>query len=187
MSDVDVLESVVAKGARLVENVPPDHLGAPTPCTDFDVKALLDHIVGWLRSFAASANEREATEDPGTYTTDGHAAAYREAADDLVAGWRAHGTERSVRFATAEMPGAAVLAMTLIEQVTHLCDLAIATGQEVPFTDEEVETALGHARANLPDEFRGEGKMFADVVPVPDDAPAVDRLLGFMGRRPAGR
>ncbi|HEV2891062.1 MAG TPA: TIGR03086 family metal-binding protein [Frankiaceae bacterium] len=185
MSDVDVLESVVAKGKGIVAGVSPDRYGAPTPCTDYDVKTLLDHIVGWTRAFAAGANGRDATEDPSTYTTDDPTAAYGAAADDLVRGWREHGTDRDVRFATAEMPGEAVLGMTLIEHVTHLCDLAIATGQEVPFTDEEVETALARAKASLPDEFRGEGKMFADVVPVPEDAPAVDRLLGFMGRQPA--
>lgn len=183
MSDVDVLESVVAKGEGLVAGVSPEQHGAPTPCSDYDVKALLDHIVGWTRAFADGANERESAEDAGTYTTDDHLAAYRAATADLVRGWRERGTDRPVRFATAEMPGAAVLGFTLIEHVTHLCDLAVATGQQVPFTDEEVEAALGHAKANLPPEARGD--MFGPPVPAPDDAPAAQRLLAFMGRQPA--
>ena len=185
MSDVDVLESVLTKDAALVGNVAPDALAGPTPCPDYDVRALLDHIVGWVRYFAATANGREPDGDPSAFTTDEHAAEFRAAAEDLVRGWREHGTDRTVRFATAEMPGDKVLAMTLMEYVTHGCDLAIATGQEVPFSDEELERTLEHAKANLPDEFRGEGKMFAHAVPVPDDAPAVARLLGFMGRQPA--
>lgn len=39
----------------------------------------------------------------------------------------------------------------------------------------------------LTDEYRGEGKDFGPAVPVPEDAPALDRLLGFSGRDRGGR
>lgn len=184
MNDVEVLESVLAKNARLVDNVRPDQLGATTPCPEYDVRTLLNHIIGWMRSFAAGANERPFDGDPTAFSTDDHAGEFKAAADDLVQGWKSGGTDRMVRFGTQEMPAAPVLAMTLMEYVTHGCDLAIGTGQDVPFSDEELETTLERAKATLPDEYRGEGKSFAEVVPVPDDAPAVDRLLGFMGRSP---
>lgn len=182
MSDVDVLESVLAKDARLVENVSPDQLDAPTPtCPGYGVRGLLDHMTGWVRTFADGANGREPTEDPSAYTTDDHTAEFRKAADDLVAGWHTHGTDRTVRFGTNDLPAANVLGMTLMEYVTHGLDLAIATGQDVPFSDEELETTLAHGKANLRDEYRGDA--FAPAIEVPDDAPVVDRLLGFMGRR----
>lgn len=184
MSDVDVLESVLAKDTRLIENVSADRLDAPTPtCPDYGVRGLLDHMVGWIRAFADGANGRESAEDPAAYTTGEHAAEFRKAADDLVAGWRAHGTDRAVRFGTSDLPAANVLGMTLMEYVTHGLDLAIATGQDVPFSDVELETTLAHGKANLRDEYRGDA--FGPAVEVPDDAPAVDRLLGFMGRRRA--
>jgi len=186
VSDIDVLESVLAKESALVSNVTPDQLGGPTPCPEYDVRTLLNHIVGWLRTFAAGAAGREAGEDPTAYTTEDHAGEFKAAADDIVAGWRAGGTDRTVSFAGNEMPGAVVLGMTLMEYVTHGCDLAIATGQAVPFSDSELETTLAHAQRNLQDSFRGEGKFFGDRVPVPDDAPVLDRYLGFMGRRPQG-
>ncbi|HEX8002973.1 MAG TPA: TIGR03086 family metal-binding protein [Mycobacteriales bacterium] len=184
MSDVDLLESVLDKDVALVAGVSPDRHGDSTPCPDYDVKTLLDHMVGWLRAFAASVHERESGEDAGAYSTDDHEGEFRAAAKDLVEGWRARGTEGTARFATQEMPAEAVLGMTLMEYVTHGCDLAIATGQPVPFTDEELETTLARARVNLPDQYRGEGMPFGHAVPVPDGAPAVDRLLGFMGRQP---
>ena len=80
-------------------------------------------------------------------------------------------------------PGAAVLGMTLMEYVTHGWDLATATGQPVPFTDDELGTTLERAKANLPDQYRGEGMPFAAAVDVPADAPVLDRLVAFMGRR----
>lgn len=184
MSDVDVLESVLDKDAKLIEGVSADQMAATTPCPEYDVRTLLDHMVGWVRTFAAGANDREPSEDAGAYTTDDHAGEFRAAARDLVDGWRTYGTDRQVRFGTQPMPAEATLGMTLMEYVTHGCDLAIATGQEVPFSDDELETTLERARTNLPDQYRGEGMAFGNVVPVPDDAPAVDRLLGFMGRQP---
>jgi uncharacterized protein (TIGR03086 family) len=185
MGDIDVLESALAKESALVAAVRPEQLGDPTPCPEYDVRALLDHVVGWLRQFAAGANERTPSEDPTTYTTDDHAGAFTAAADDLVAGWRSGGVDRNVTFASREMPGQVVLGMTLMEYVTHGCDLAIATGQEVPFSDEELETALGHARRNLADDSR-RGDFFGPAVPVADDAPLLERYLGFLGRQPQG-
>lgn len=63
-------------------------------------------------------------------------------------------------------------------------DLATATGQPVPFGEEEAEEALARAQAALPAQYRGTGMAFGDIVEVPEDAPAVARLMGFMGRTP---
>jgi uncharacterized protein (TIGR03086 family) len=77
-----------------------------------------------------------------------------------------------------------VLSMTLMECVTHACDLAAATAQPVPFTDAELTIVLDRATATLPAQYRGEGKPFGEPIDVPEDAPVLDRFLGFMGRRP---
>lgn len=183
MSDIDILESVVAKNATILENVTPDQHGGPTLCPDYDVKTLTNHLVAWGRVMADGATEVETTIDPGTYVTEDPAGDYRKAADDLVRGWREGGMDREVRFGTMKMPAQAVLSMTLMEEVTHGCDLALATGQPVPFSDEELTTTLERARATMPDEMRGDA--FAPRIDLPDDAPALDRLLGFMGRRRA--
>ena len=73
--------------------------------------------------------------------------------------------------------------MTLMEYLTHGWDLATATAQPIPFTDDEAEEVLERARATLPPQFQGDGMPFGAPVPVPDDAPALQRLMGFMGRR----
>lgn len=184
MDDVTLLESVVAKDRALIENVRPDQHGDPTLCPDYDVKALLDHIAGWAQAFGAAAHGTTFDGDPGAFTTDDPAGVFGAAGEEMVRGWREHGTDRAVPFLNGDQPGAGLLAMTVMEYVTHGCDLALATGQDVPFSDAELEATLARARTMLPaDRYRGEGMPFGEVVPVPDDAPAVDRLLGYLGRK----
>ena len=184
MSDVDVLASVLTKDQALVSAVNPEQLGAPTPCPECDVRALVNHIVGWLQVFAAGVNGRTFDGDPAAFVSNDPVTDFQTAAAETVTGWRSGGVDRAVRLTGPELPGHMVLAMTLMEYVTHGCDLAAATGQAVPFTDEELAITLDRARATLPDQYRGEGKPFGSVIDVPEDAPVLDRFLGFMGRCP---
>jgi uncharacterized protein (TIGR03086 family) len=186
MSDPDLLESVLANDAALVDGVRDEQWGRPTACPEYDVRTLVNHIVGWLQSFAAGVNDRAHEGDPAAFTTDAPAKELEAAAADLVTGWRNVPADRPVRISTSEVPQEMAYAMTLMEYVTHGVDLALATGQPVPFGDDVLETTLAAARTTLPPEYRGAGKAFGDEVPVPDDAPALDRLLGFMGRDPRG-
>ena len=79
------------------------------------------------------------------------------------------------------MPGTAVLHLRLTETLVHGWDLARALGRPAPFPDDLAEQALEFSRAalgNLPP-----GRMpFAPPKPVPDDAPAIDRLAALLGR-----
>ncbi|MDQ1712697.1 MAG: hypothetical protein QOE45_2147 [Frankiaceae bacterium] len=184
MSDPALLEAVLAKDAALIEGVAAGQWALPTPCTEYDVRTLVNHIVGWLEVFAAGANQRAHDGNADGFTTDDPAGDFTAAAADLVAGWRSVPADRPVKVATTDVPQDSAFAMTLMEYVTHGCDLALATGQPVPFADDELETTLAAARTTLPPQYRGPGKAFGDEVTVPHDAPPLDRLLGFMGRAP---
>jgi uncharacterized protein (TIGR03086 family) len=85
----------------------------------------------------------------------------------------------------APQPAESVFNMTLMEYLTHGWDLAVATGQPVPYSEAEAEEVLRRAEATLPPQYRGGDMPFGEIVPVADDAPAIDRLMGFMGRDPA--
>jgi uncharacterized protein (TIGR03086 family) len=184
MSDIDLLESVLHKDTGLLAGVPREKLSAPTLCPDYDVQTLMNHLVGWVQVFAASAAGRQADGDPATFQTKQPAAEFQTAADELILGWREGGVDRLVRLSGPELPGQMVLSMTLMEYVTHGCDLALATGQPVPFSDDELEATLEQARKTLPAEYRGPDKSFGPEIEVPKDASPLDRLLGFMGRQP---
>ena len=83
-----------------------------------------------------------------------------------------------------EQPAELALNMTLMEFLTHGWDLAVATGQTVPYTEDEAAAVLERAQRTLPAQYRGAGKPFGDVVAVDPGAPALEQLIGFMGRRP---
>jgi len=181
--DVDALEGVLAKTEQLLEGTGDDDGGRPTPCPDFDVKDLTSHIVGWIQQFAAGVNGRDSGIDPTTYRAgDDAVEVYRSAADDALAGWRAGAADGTVHVYQGEIPGQMAFAMMLGEYLVHGWDLAVATDQPVPFTDDEAALALEHLQPVLQPEYRGES--FGAEVEVPDDAPALDRLVAFTGRRP---
>jgi uncharacterized protein (TIGR03086 family) len=184
-ADIAVLDGVLAKTGDLLAGVRPDQRSLPTPCSDYDVGALMDHIVGWAQVFAAGSNQKEFPEDPaGYHCGDDPAAEFRLAAADIVEGWSTHGLDRTVKVTSGDSPGEMVFTMTLMEYLTHGWDLAVATGQPVPFSDTEAEVTLRRADGMLPDEYRGAGMPFGEVVAVPGDAPAVERLVGYLGRDP---
>ena len=184
--DIDLLEGVLDKTAGLLDGVTPDQYGDPTPCPDYDVRTLVNHITGWVESFAAGADNRKPEADPSAHVAgDDPAAEFRASASKLAQAWRTHGIDRNVGIMGGEMPGQMVLNMTIMEYLTHGWDLATATKQAVPFTDDEAAQALALAEGTLPAQYRGADQPFGDIVDVPDTAPAVDRFIGFMGRDPA--
>jgi uncharacterized protein (TIGR03086 family) len=186
MDDIELLSGVLTKTGDLIDGVRPDQRSLPTPCTEYDVEALLDHIVGWVQVFEAGSEGRTYEGDPTAFHVgDDPAAQFRSSATNLVASWREHGVDREVAISSgAEMPGAMVFNMTVMEYLAHGWDLATATGQPVPYTEDEAAEVLARARVTLPPEYQGAGQAFGAVVEVDDDAPAVDRFVGFLGRHP---
>jgi uncharacterized protein (TIGR03086 family) len=185
MDEVTLLDGVLTKTGDLVAGVREDQWSLPTPCPEYDVRTLINHLVGWIQVFGASAQGRTFEGDPTSQqVTADPAAEFRTAASDAVAGWREHGFGRTVRMMGGEQPAEMVFNMTLMEYLTHGWDLAIATGQEVPYSENEASETLARAERTLPPQYRGEGMPFGEIVDVPADAPAVDRAVAFLGRRP---
>jgi uncharacterized protein (TIGR03086 family) len=186
MDDLTLLDEVLAKAATLIGNVNEDQWGLPTPCPDYDVKALVGHMVGWAQVFASAANGEQFQGDPTAYAADADAAQdFRAAAARMSDGWRSGGVDRTVPMVGGEQPASMVFNMTLMEYMTHGWDLARGTAQPVPFTDEEAAETLARAEQTLPPKYRGEGMPFGDIVDTPADAPSIARLAAFMGRDPA--
>ncbi|HEX6418685.1 MAG TPA: TIGR03086 family metal-binding protein [Acidimicrobiales bacterium] len=186
MDRIELLSGILAKTGDLIAGAPAGAGGRPTPCPDYDVDALVRHLVGWVRSFEAAANGRTFEGDPSVVEVgDDPAARFRAAADSLVAGWRTHGFDREVAMMGGPQPAEIVFNMTVMEYLTHGWDLAVATGQPVPYTEGEAAEVLRRAEGTLPAQYRGASMPFGEVVAVPADAPAIDRLVAFMGRDPA--
>ena len=175
---------------RLVRGVSDEQLTAPTPCTEYSVADLVDHIGGLALAFTGAATK---TPVPGA-DQGGQGDGSR-----LEDGWRDRIAADLGRLAEAwgdpaayvgetmagpiEMPAPDAAAVALNEVVVHGWDLARATGQPFSVDDAGLEACLGFARAfSTPETEAMRGTAFGPVIPVPDDAPALDRLLGLMGR-----
>lgn len=184
----DLLGVVLAELATVVGGVTAGQLHDPTPCTEFDVAELREHILGWLTTFAAGFADPDgqapradivgyqAPEDPPSEV--------RRAAEQLDQALRAGASGRALRLGEQAMPGELALGMILWEYQVHGWDLARATGQHWSPPPAAAEESLSFAPAMLTEDYQGPGKAFAPPVGVPESASALDRLLGLSGRDP---
>lgn len=88
MSMQDAIKNAAAAATKVVAGVSPDQLGDPTPCSDYDVRALGNHMTGFLPYSANAARKGPDMEDEAPDLTAGDwAGTYAHLADDLVASW----------------------------------------------------------------------------------------------------
>lgn len=189
-----LLDAVLGDLAIVIGGIEPAKLPDPTPCTEFDVALLRDHVIGWLTTFSAGFADSggrapRASLDGYHASEDASAAAavVRQASADLTAAVRGGAAERPLWLGEAAMPGELALGMILWEYLMHGWDLARATGQPWAPPAEAVAASLEFAPAMLTEDYQGVGKPFGPAVPVPDSASPLDRLLGLSGRDPAWR
>jgi uncharacterized protein (TIGR03086 family) len=185
MEEIELLSAVLTKTGDVIEGVQPTQWDLPTPCPDYDVAGLTNHIVGWLGVFEAGCHGRAYEGDPAAFECgDDPAGEFRALADSLVAGWQKYGLDRPVRVLGGESPGPMVFNMTVMEYLTHGWDLATATGQPIPYTEDEAAAVLARAEVTLPPEYRGEGMPFGHQVAVSEEASSVAKMVAFLGRNP---
>jgi uncharacterized protein (TIGR03086 family) len=188
MTDLADMMPEAADGfGRLVRAVAPHQWRLPTPCPDFTVLALVEHVVESLTQHADLVVDGRF--DLGlTVELDGAdvAAAHRAAAARAIEAWSAEGViEAEHPMPWGPVPGRDLAGHLVLEHVVHGWDLAVATGQPFPFHEKLVAAVERIARAHDERVLRQPG-MFAAAVPVAADAAALDRLAGFLGRRPVG-
>jgi uncharacterized protein (TIGR03086 family) len=174
--------------ARTVGNADSSQFGLPTPCTEWDVRALLNHLILWtsysLEARAHGESVGQDLMDRDFAAEPGFAAAYRAQLDRALAAWSDPAVwQRSLDVMGSATPAADVAALNLAEMVLHGWDLAAATGQRYQVGDRAAEAALQAVAANA--ELFRQYKGFADPVEVADSAPALDRVLALSGRDPA--
>jgi len=189
---VSYLEPVLGQLAEVVTRVTPETLGGPTPCRQYDVATLRDHVLGWLQFFAAAfadpARKAQRPDPDGYRAADDDrdlAEVVRRSAGTLVDAVRGGVLDGQIVLQQSRMDGPGAFGMVLGEYLVHGWDLAVAVGGPWTPPEQACESALEFFRAMVVPEYRGEeGGFFGEEVPVAPDASALDRLLGFAGRRP---
>jgi uncharacterized protein (TIGR03086 family) len=174
--------------ARTVDNVRPAQFGDPTPCPEWDVRTLLNHLILWTsysaerRAHGGSVSEELMAKDFAAEPD--FAADYRAQLGRALAAWADPAAwERDLNVMGTPTPAADVASLLLAELVLHAWDLAAGTGQSYTVGDKAAEAALTAVVANA--ELFREYKGFAEPVPVAADAPVLDRVLALSGRDPA--
>jgi uncharacterized protein (TIGR03086 family) len=160
-----------------------------TPCTDWTVRQLVNHLVGGdrlatrvLRGEPLPPLDQLGRRSGQDLLGADPAGAYRTSAEALLAAFRAPGVlDRAHTLPVGTLPGPAVVHLRTVETMVHGWDLARATGQPAPFPDEWVEQELPFTHGLLGRLPEGR-RPFAETQPVPDDAPAIDRLAALLGR-----
>lgn len=182
----DTLAAAFASTRRVIANTTAEDLDHPTPCASWDVRALVNHIVGNSHWYAASmtAGRMPDASDPIDFCDGDLQATFDAGIRASVAAFGADGAlERMVILPLGTFPGAAFLGLATADTFQHGWDLARATGQSTDLAPTVATAILGWAQASIPDAFRGpEGAPFGPPVECAVDAPAADRLACFLGR-----
>ncbi|MDQ0618689.1 TIGR03086 family metal-binding protein [Arthrobacter globiformis] len=179
MNELTSAEAALAVAQRVLRGLNESHLALPTPCADFTVAALLDHLFGSIASIGKSLGVTVADQPGGSAEV-----RIADAAQATLEAFRANGTEGTLDMGFAELPATLVANILNLELVVHAWDFATATGQELTVAPALSDYVLGLARNTISPQMRG--KSFAAETLVDESSASMERLVAFTGRQVAG-
>jgi len=158
----------------------------PTPCTDWDVRKLVAHVVDearWAPYLLSGGRVSDAGDRfSGDPLGDDPAAAWRTAAAAARAAFAADGAlDRTVSVSSGEMGARDYLWEMTVDATVHAWDLARAIGADERLEPELVRR-IHTQREKDPDAYVESG-LFGPPVQVAAHADLQARMLGLMGRR----
>lgn len=179
------LAAALDQAQHLIDALDEVELGLPTPCTEYDVRTLLAHLVAVLRKLAAVGNGEDmaGVRDPADDDPDHWGHVFRGARADLERVWAPDSAlAMSCTLSWGTMTGHELLDAYAHEFTVHAWDLGRATGRCDELDPILAEAALDWYMRTVPAEGRSHGGPFAPVVEVATDADAYTRLAAFVGR-----
>ena len=177
-----------AEVARVIAGVRDEQLTDPTPCAGTPVAAILDHFDGLTVAFRKAAEKEEPAGGPSADAA--HLAAdwrirLPQQLDGLVAAWsHPSAWEGTTEIAGMRMPAGAAGVVAVNEVLVHGWDLAVATGQTYEADPVVAQACLEFGEGFAVGAPEARDEIYGPAVPVPSDAPVMDRLLGQTGRDP---
>ncbi|HEY9289887.1 MAG TPA: TIGR03086 family metal-binding protein [Microlunatus sp.] len=172
----------------LISGVTPDQLDRPTPCPDFDVRALIGHLYTGADRVAVMAEGGDALSIPviSELPEVDLAGSYHQKAAAAQRAWQLGDLAGVVRAPFGEVPATEAIGNYLCEALAHGWDLAVATGQPAEADQDLAEVALQVSRRRLPAERRGGPIPFGPVVESAPGATPTERFVNWTGRDVAG-
>ena len=182
MTPIETLRAATVATQRVIDVGPigDEQLGSGTPCREYDVGQLVDHILETheLLLGAAGGDPVELTGAVG----DRHQAV----AEAAVSRWAARGTEGTVDLGGNELPASFGLALHVLEAYVHGWDLAQGLGRTFDPSSDLTSAVAEIAGQVISDDMRG-GELtgpYGRVVALPEGQDAVAELIAFTGRDP---
>jgi uncharacterized protein (TIGR03086 family) len=190
MDSIAMMNKVLGETSRIVDGIEPEQLDNPTPCEGWTVRDVLNHVTGGADMFAVAAAEGKVPDEQlGQFMggdnlgTDYKGSFEAASARAMTAFSPPDIADKMITLPFGEMPAGVAVNFAIFDVTTHTWDLAKGTGQSTDLDPEVLAAALDAAQLMLNDDFRALG-LFAEAVPVPEDAPLQDRLAGLTGRTP---
>lgn len=178
-----LLKTASAGAVSVVRTIADDQLDAPTPCTEYRVRDLANHLYHVVVNFQSLARRGRAdfTTTPD-YTADpGWRDGFEKETAQLVEAWSDPSALEGESIGMG-LPQPVVGQLVLLDLVVHPWDLARATGQAYnpdPDTVSELHTMVDRMGPTA-----REMKVFGPELPVAEGASEFERLLARCGRDP---
>lgn len=179
LNQLSSAEATLAVCQNVLRSIHQGDLDLPTPCSEFTVGQLAEHLIGSLISLGAMAGSVVHSAEAGAVES-----RVAFAAQQTLEAWDKRGLEGTVQRGQREMPAVLAASILSVELLVHGWDFAVATGQQLRVSDEVGTYVLDLARTLISPQARQSGS-FADAVEVGPDADILDRLIAFSGRTAA--
>lgn len=197
MTSMRDLTPAAQRMAGLLAGVRDYQLDAPTPCADTPLAELIHHVAGLTQAFtrAAAKDFPDGPSRSPSAEASGEAPALApdwrtrvpEQLDALADAWRSPDAWRGMTEAGGvELTGEDAGHVAMNELVVHGWDIARASGQPYDAGKDEIDACLAFVAPTV-EQSGGKGVegLFGPAVEIPDDAPALDRLIAMTGRDPS--
>jgi uncharacterized protein (TIGR03086 family) len=186
------LGPAASRMSQLIAGISDDRLPGPTPCPDYTLADLLDHVAGLSRAFAAAAAKTppeggsQAPSVDGARLSDDWRQRIPRDLDAMAAAWRDPAAWTGMTQAGGiDLPGEVAGLVALDELVLHGWDVARASGQAYVCDEASLEAVGGFvAQFSGPGSETQRAGLFGPEVAVAADAPLIDRVVGMAGRDP---
>lgn len=190
---LDLHRQTMRQSAEIVAAIRDDQWDLPTPCAQWTVRRLLDHMVRENRGFATAANGE--TSDLSAWIAlvgPDRRAEYAESARQVVDAFGADGVLERAFWLPLIRDGVTVparqgVSFHLLDYLVHGWDVAVSVGRPPDFGADVVAAVHEIATREVPDgprRHRAEAS-FGPALPSAAGASALDRLLAFLGRDPS--
>jgi uncharacterized protein (TIGR03086 family) len=178
--ELESAEESLAVLDHVLHGIAKDDESKQTPCREFDVAALTDHLMNSITTIGGIVGAKFPDRDRGDSVERQVVLAARPALD----AWRHRGLDGTVPFGSNEAPANIMAGILSLEFLVHAWDYAKATGGEVTAPDVLSDYVMGLAKTVITPQGRS-NVGFDDPVDVAADAGALDRLIAYTGRRPS--